>query len=106
VVLDALRAFQDDGHTVVLIVGDYTAMIGDPSGRSDTRPMLTREQVDENARTHFDQVYRVLDRERTGVRVNGERVGLDHVLRDGDVLQAGKRNVVRVRIAESSAATI
>ena len=47
VVLDVLRAFQDHGHTVVLIVGDYTAMIGDPSGRSETRPMLTREQVEE-----------------------------------------------------------
>jgi len=45
VVLDALRAFQDDGHTVVVIIGDYTAMIGDPSGRSETRPMLTQEQV-------------------------------------------------------------
>jgi tyrosyl-tRNA synthetase len=75
VVLDALRAFQDDGHTVVLIVGDYTALIGDPSGRSETRPMLTREQVDENARTYFEQVYRVLDRERTEVHGNAEWLG-------------------------------
>ena len=65
VVLDALRAFQDEGHTVVLIVGDYTAMIGDPSGRSETRPMLTREQVDANAKTYFDQVFLVLDRKQT-----------------------------------------
>lgn len=72
VVLDMLRAFQDDGHTVVLIVGDYTAMIGDPSGRSETRPMLTREQVDANARTYFDQVFLVLDRERTEVHGNSE----------------------------------
>jgi tyrosyl-tRNA synthetase len=70
--LDVLRSFQDEGHTVVLIVGDYTAMIGDPSGRSETRPMLTREQVDANAKTYFDQAFRVLDRERTEVHRNAE----------------------------------
>src|ERR1700682_1124111 len=75
VVLDALRAFQEEGHTVVLIVGDYTAMIGDPSGRSETRPMLTREQVDANAKTYFDQVFLVLDRERTEVHGNAEWLG-------------------------------
>ena len=72
VVLDALRAFQDDGHTVVLIIGDYTAMIGDPSGRSETRPMLTREQVEANAETYFQQVERVLDRSKIEVRHNSE----------------------------------
>jgi len=72
VVLDVLRAFQDDGHVVVLIVGDYTAMIGDPSGRSETRPMLSREQVDANAKTYFDQIYLVLDRDRTEVHGNAE----------------------------------
>jgi len=72
VVLDVLRAFQDHGHTVVLIVGDYTAMIGDPSGRSETRPMLTREQVDANAKTYFDQIFLVLDREKTEVHANSE----------------------------------
>jgi tyrosyl-tRNA synthetase len=72
VVLDALRAFQDEGHTVVLIIGDYTAMIGDPSGRSETRPLLTREQVDANAKTYFDQAFVVLDRERTEVHFNSE----------------------------------
>src|ERR1700716_1626486 len=75
VVLDVLRAFQDEGHTVVYIVGDYTAMIGDPSGRSETRPMLTREQVDANAKTYFDQVYKVLDRERVEVHGNAEWLG-------------------------------
>jgi tyrosyl-tRNA synthetase len=75
VVLDALRAFQDDGHVVVLIVGDYTAMIGDPSGRSETRPMLTRDQIDANAKTYFDQIYLVLDRERTEVHSNSEWLG-------------------------------
>src|SRR6266705_1627579 len=72
VVLDMLRAFQDDGHTVVLIVGDFTALIGDPSGRSETRPILTREQVDANARTYFDQVFLVLDRQRTEIHGNAE----------------------------------
>ena len=72
VVLDVLRAFQDEGHTVVVIIGDYTAMIGDPSGRSETRPVLTREQVDANARTYFDQIYMVLDRKRTEVHGNSE----------------------------------
>jgi tyrosyl-tRNA synthetase len=84
VVLDALRAFQDEGHTVVLIVGDYTAMIGDPSGRSETRPMLAREQVDANAKTYFDQVFLILDRERTEVHGNAEwlaEMGAADVLR-------------------------
>ncbi|HYM97237.1 MAG TPA: tyrosine--tRNA ligase [Candidatus Sulfotelmatobacter sp.] len=72
VVLDALREFQNAGHTVVLIVGDYTAMIGDPSGRSETRPMLSREQVDANARTYFEQASLVLDPARTEVHGNSE----------------------------------
>jgi len=72
VVLDVMRAFQDEGHTAVLIIGDYTAMIGDPSGRSETRPMLTREQVDANARTYFEQIYKVLDPDRTEVHGNAE----------------------------------
>src|SRR6266581_8649254 len=72
VVLDALRAFQDDGHTVVIIIGDYTALIGDPSGRSETRPVLTPEQVATNAETYFEQVDVVLDRDRIEVRYNSE----------------------------------
>jgi tyrosyl-tRNA synthetase len=72
VVFDVLRAFQEEGHVPVLIVGDYTAMIGDPSGRSETRPVLTREQVEANARTYFDQIYRVLDPDRTEVHGNSE----------------------------------
>jgi tyrosyl-tRNA synthetase len=75
VVLDTLRAFQDEGHTVVLIIGDYTAMIGDPSGRSETRPVLTPEQVAANSETYFEQVDRVLDRGRTEVRHNSEWLG-------------------------------
>ncbi|MFI5283106.1 MAG: tyrosine--tRNA ligase [Candidatus Dormibacterales bacterium] len=72
VVLDMLRAFQDDGHVVVLIIGDYTAMIGDPSGRSETRPMLTRDQVDANAKTYFDQAFKVLNPATTELHGNAE----------------------------------
>jgi tyrosyl-tRNA synthetase len=73
--LDVLRAFQDAGHTVVVIVGDYTALIGDPSGRSEARPMLSREEVDANANTYFDQLYKVLDPARTEVHGNSEWLG-------------------------------
>lgn len=72
VVLDTLRMFQDEGHTVVVIIGDYTAMIGDPSGRSETRPMLSREQVEANAETYFKQLDLVLDRSKIEVRRNSE----------------------------------
>jgi tyrosyl-tRNA synthetase len=72
VVLDTLRAFQDDGHTVVLIIGDHTALIGDPSGRSETRPMLSPEQIAANSNTYFEQVELVLDRARLEVRYNSE----------------------------------
>jgi tyrosyl-tRNA synthetase len=72
VVLDKLRDFQDAGHVVVLIVGDYTARVGDPSGRSSTRPVLSGEEIDANAATFQDQAYRILDRERVEVRRNGE----------------------------------
>lgn len=70
--LRKLRQFQDLGHTVVLIVGDYTAMVGDPTDRSSTRPRLTHEQVEDNARTYLEQFFRILDRERTEVRRNGD----------------------------------
>ncbi len=72
VILHKLREFQDAGHTVVLIIGDLTARVGDPSGRSATRPVLTPEEIDANARTFQEQAFKVLDRERTEVRFNGE----------------------------------
>jgi tyrosyl-tRNA synthetase len=72
VVLDVLRMFQDEGHTAVLIIGDYTARIGDPSGRSETRPVLSQEQVEANARTYFEQAFKVLDPGHTEVRHNSE----------------------------------
>ncbi len=72
VVLTKLRAFQDAGHTVVLILGDYTARVGDPSGRDATRPVLDAEAIDANALTYQEQAFTVLDRERTEVRRNSE----------------------------------
>ena len=72
VVLQKLREFQDLGHIVVLIIGDYTARVGDPSGRSDTRPALPPEQIDANARTFQEQAFTVLDSERVEVRYNSE----------------------------------
>ncbi|MBS1871542.1 MAG: tyrosine--tRNA ligase [Actinobacteria bacterium] len=72
VVLGKLREFQDLGHTVVLIVGDYTARVGDPSGRSATRPVLSGEQIDANAASFQAQALKVLDAERLEVRRNGE----------------------------------
>ncbi len=72
VVLDKLRAFQDAGHTVVLIIGDYTARIGDPSGRSAERPVLTDDEIDANARTFSEQAFKILDPKQTEVRHNSE----------------------------------
>jgi len=72
VVLRKLREFQDLGHIVVLIIGDYTARVGDPSGRSDTRPMLSPEEIDANALTFQEQALKILDRDRIEVRRNGE----------------------------------
>jgi tyrosyl-tRNA synthetase len=72
VVLGKLREFQDLGHTVVLIIGDYTARVGDPSGRSATRPVLSGEEIDRNAETYQQQAFSVLDRSRLEVRRNSE----------------------------------
>jgi tyrosyl-tRNA synthetase len=70
--LQRMRAFQDDGHVGVLIIGDYTTRIGDPSGRSAERPVLTDEEIERNAQTYMEQAMIVLDPERTEVRYNGE----------------------------------
>jgi len=77
VVLRKLREFQDRGHTVVLIVGDYTARVGDPSGRSAERPVLAPEQIDQNAETFKEQAFKVLDPARTEVRFNGEWLAME-----------------------------
>jgi tyrosyl-tRNA synthetase len=70
--LQRMRAFQDAGHIGVLIIGDYTTRIGDPSGRSAERPILDPEEIDRNAQTYLEQALLILDRERTEVRFNGE----------------------------------
>src|SRR5262245_34402623 len=72
VVLEKLREFQQAGHTVVLIVGDFTARVGDPSGRSAQRPVPSAEEIELNAATYQEQAFKVLDRERTEVRFNSE----------------------------------
>src|SRR5712692_4362994 len=75
VVLRKLKHFQDLGHTAVFLIGDFSAMIGDPTGVSETRPPLTREQVDAHAKTYLEQVFKILDREKTEVRYNSEWLG-------------------------------
>ena len=70
--LRKLRQFQDLGHNVTLIIGDGTALIGDPSGRNTTRPQLSREKIQENAQTYVDQAFKILDPEKTVLRYNSE----------------------------------
>lgn len=82
--LRKLRQFQDLGHTVVFIIGDFTAMIGDPSGRSETRPVLSREQVQKNAATYKEQVFKILDPKKTEVVFNSEwlsKLSLEDIIR-------------------------
>jgi len=73
--LRKLRQLQDLGHVVVFIIGDFTARIGDPSGKSETRPMLSETQVRQNAQTYQEQVFRILDKKKTEVRYNSEWLG-------------------------------
>jgi tyrosyl-tRNA synthetase len=73
--LQRMRTFQDEGHTGVLIVGDYTTRIGDPSGRSTERPVLSDEEIDRSAKTYLEQAMVILDADRTEVRFNGEWLG-------------------------------
>jgi tyrosyl-tRNA synthetase len=75
VVMRKLKHFQDLGHQVIFLIGDFTSLIGDPSGRSATRKVLTREEINENAKTYTDQVFRILNREKTEVRFNSEWLG-------------------------------
>jgi len=75
VLMRKLKHFQDLGHQVIFLVGDYTSLIGDPTGRNVTRKPLTREQINANAKTYTDQVFRILDRDKTEVRFNSEWLG-------------------------------
>ncbi len=84
VALGKLREFQDAGHLAVLIIGDWTARVGDPSGRTSTRPMLSAEEIERNAASYREQAFRIIDPERTEIRANGEwfgDLGLQEVFR-------------------------
>ncbi len=91
VLMRKLKHFQDMGHTVIFLIGDFTGLIGDPSGRSVTRPPLSREQIDQNAETYKAQVFRILDREKTEVRFNSE--WLDKLGYEGFIRLAAKFTV-------------
>src|SRR5258708_8180010 len=72
VVIEKLKQFQILGHKAVFLIGDFTAMVGDPTGQSETRPPLSRGQVNANAQTYLEQVFKILDREKTEIRYNSE----------------------------------
>jgi tyrosyl-tRNA synthetase len=91
VVLRKIKQLQDLGHKAIIIIGDFTGMIGDPSGRSKTRPALTKEEVLENARTYQEQIFKVIDRDKTEVRFNSEWLG---ALNFSDVIVLASRHTV------------
>ena len=91
VVFNKLRQFQDLGHKAVLIIGDYTACIGDPSGRSSLRPILTPDEVERNSKTYLEQVFRIIDRERTEVHHNSEWFSK---MSFGDLLELSRKMTV------------
>lgn len=92
--LNRLRAFQQQGHEVIFLIGDFTAMIGDPTGKNETRKPLTREQVEENAKTYQAQVYKILDPERTRVAFNSH--WLDGLGAEGMLRLAAQYTVARM----------
>jgi tyrosyl-tRNA synthetase len=107
VVLTKLREFQDLGHTVVLIIGDFTALVGDPSGQSETRPVLSADQIEANAQTYQDQAFSILDRQRVEVRRNSEWLDMQmdqlfRLLRSATVAQITEREDFAKRLAEGS----
>jgi tyrosyl-tRNA synthetase len=111
VVLQKLREFQDAGHEVVLIIGDFTARVGDPSGRSALRPVLSAEQIEENARTYQEQAFKVLDRDRTEVRFNSEWLGesadqLLALLAHGTVARLMERDIFQRRLESEEAISV
>src|SRR5258708_24003907 len=74
VLMQKMRQFQELGHTVIFLVGDYTAMVGDPTGQNELRPRLTQSEVMQSAATYQEQAFKILDRKRTELRYNGERL--------------------------------
>jgi tyrosyl-tRNA synthetase len=111
VVLTKLREFQDRGHVVVLIIGDFTARVGDPSGQSETRPVLSAGQIESNARTYQEQAFSILDRDRVEVRRNSEWLDmrmdeLFRLLRSATVAQITEREDFAKRLAEGSPVSV
>jgi len=94
VLMNKMRQFQDLGHEVIFVVGDFTAQIGDPSGRTATRPVPTREQIDEGARTYAEQAFKILDRERTRIVYNAR--WLSEMKFDDVIRLAGKYRLARM----------
>src|SRR6201997_3801351 len=94
VVIRKLKHFQDMGHTAVFLIGDFTALVGDPTGQSETRPPLSREQVDANSKTYLEQVFKILDPKKTEVRYNSE--WLDKLTSYDIVRLCGKYRVARM----------
>lgn len=94
IVLNKMRDFQLLGHRVVFVVGDFTAMIGDPTGKNVTRPPLTREEILESARTYTEQIYKILSRDKTEIRFNSE--WLSQLGAEGIIRLASKYNVARM----------
>ena len=98
VILNKLKVFQDLGHRIVFLIGDFTAKIGDPSGRSETRPVMTDEQIAENVKTYTEQVFKILDREKTEIVYNGKwlnALGISGLLR-----LAGKSTVAQMLVRD------
>jgi tyrosyl-tRNA synthetase len=107
VVLNKLREFQDEGHQVVLIIGDFTARVGDPSGRSAQRPLPSAEEIEANAATYQEQAFKLLDRERTEVRFNSEWLRMEPeallgLLAQTTVARLLERDDFQKRLAASS----
>jgi tyrosyl-tRNA synthetase len=94
VLINKMRQFQNFGHEVIFLIGDFTGMIGDPSGRNTTRPPLTREQVEANARTYQEQIFKILDPERTRVDFNSRWFG--QMSASGLIEIAGRHTVARM----------
>jgi tyrosyl-tRNA synthetase len=94
IVLNKLKQFQDLGHEIIFLIGDFTARIGDPTGRSKTRPPLSEEEIKQNAQTYLDQVYKILSKEKTTIRFNSEwlsKISLTEMIKI-----AGKITVARI----------
>ncbi|MCW2956043.1 MAG: tyrosyl-tRNA synthetase [Thermoleophilia bacterium] len=108
VVLQKLREFQDAGHVVVLIIGDYTARVGDPSGRSKSRPVVGGDEIDANAKTYQEQAFRILRADRTEVRRNGEWLStmtpaeMFTLMRTATVAQVLERDDIQKRMGEQA----